>query len=108
MYVCEYSAVNVGEVGDEGKESLEDLGLYVDTSQHAVVHCLDISRDRGEGDGTHGDKALEGVETEPRAMMMTLAFSVAQPMKTGQRRCSVCQSSVKIKSDSESLAGILE
>ena len=54
--------MNGGEVGDEGEKSLEDLELYVDTLRHAVVHCLDDGRDRGEGDGAQGDKALEGAE----------------------------------------------
>ena len=85
--------------------SLEGLGLYVDTLRHAVVHCLNISRDREEGDGMR--KAMRR-RRESRAMVMTLAFFVAQPMKTGRRRYSVCRPSVVIKSNSESLAGILE
>jgi hypothetical protein len=32
--------VNGREVCDEGEESLEDLEVYVDTLQRAVVHCL--------------------------------------------------------------------
>jgi len=48
-----------GEVGDEGEECLEDLKLYVDALRHAVVHRLDDSRDRGEGDGAQGNEALE-------------------------------------------------
>jgi hypothetical protein len=54
--------VNGGEVGDEGKKSLEDLELYVDTLRHAVVHRLDDGRDRREGDGTQGDETLEGAK----------------------------------------------
>jgi hypothetical protein len=54
--------VNGGEVGDEGEESLEDLELYVDTLRHAVVHCLDDSRDRRGGDDVQGDETLEGAE----------------------------------------------
>jgi hypothetical protein len=30
--------------------------------QNAVVHCLDDSRDRREGDGAQGNEALEGAE----------------------------------------------
>ena len=54
--------MNSGEIGDEGEKSLEDLELYVDALGHAVVHCLDNSRDRGEGDGAQGDEAREGAE----------------------------------------------
>jgi hypothetical protein len=54
--------VNGGEVSDEGEESLEDLEVYVYTLRHAVVHCLDDSQDRREGDGAQGDEALEGAE----------------------------------------------
>ena len=42
------SAVDGGEVGDEGEESLEDLELFVNTLQNAGVHCLDDGRDRRE------------------------------------------------------------
>jgi hypothetical protein len=71
--------VNGGEVGDEGEESLEDLELYVDTLRQAVVHRLDDSRDRRE-------TACKAVRRwrELRAMVITLAFFVAQPMKTGK------------------------
>jgi len=34
---------------------------------------------------------------EPRAIVITLTFFVAQPMKTGRRRSSVCQPSVIMK-----------
>jgi hypothetical protein len=44
---------------------------------------------------------------EPRATVLNLAFFRAQHMKMG-RMSSVCQSSVVIKSDSVSLAGISE
>jgi hypothetical protein len=54
--------VNGGEVSDEGEESLEDLEVYVYTLRHAVVHCLDDSQDRREGDGAQGDEALERAE----------------------------------------------
>jgi hypothetical protein len=54
--------VNGREVGDEGEKSLEDLELYVDTLRNAVIHCLDDSRDRREGDGAQGDEALERAE----------------------------------------------
>ena len=30
-YVCEQSAANRGEVGDEGEKDMDDLELYVDT-----------------------------------------------------------------------------
>jgi hypothetical protein len=40
--------------------------------------------------------------------VITFAFLVEQPMKTGQRRYSVCQTSVVIKSGSESLTSISE
>jgi hypothetical protein len=42
--------------------SLEDLELYVYALRHVVVHCLDDSRDRREGDGAQDDEALEGAE----------------------------------------------
>jgi hypothetical protein len=54
--------VNGREVGDGGETSLEDPGLYVDTSQRAVVHCLDDGRDCREGDGAQGNEVLEGAE----------------------------------------------
>ena len=44
------SAANGGEVGDEGVESLEDLELFVDTLQNAVIHCLDDGQELREGD----------------------------------------------------------
>jgi hypothetical protein len=60
-----------------------------------------------EGDGMQGNDTNEAVEGA-KAMVITLAFFVVQPMKMGQRRSSVYQPSVTvmIKSDSESLAGI--
>jgi hypothetical protein len=42
--------------------SLEDLELYVYALRHVVVHCLDDSQDRREGDGVQDDEALEGAE----------------------------------------------
>ncbi len=32
------------------------------TLRHAIVHCMDDSRDRREGNGVQGDEALEGAE----------------------------------------------
>lgn len=58
-HVCEKSAVDGGEVGDEGEEGLEDLELDVDALGHAVVHRLDDGWDGGDGDGSEGDEALE-------------------------------------------------
>jgi hypothetical protein len=97
--------VNGGEVGDEGEESLEDLELYlyVDTLRHAVVHRLDDSWDRREGDGVQGDETLEGTEGDGDNFSI---FRCAAH-EDGRRRCSVWQPSVVIKSDSGSLAGIL-
>ena len=45
------------------ERSLEDLELYVYTLRHAVVDCLNDSRDRREGDGAQGDEELEGAES---------------------------------------------
>jgi len=42
--------VHGGKVGDEGEEDLEDLELYVDALEHAVIHHLDYGGDGGEGD----------------------------------------------------------
>jgi hypothetical protein len=96
-YFCEWSAVNGGEVGDEGEECLE---LYVDTLRNAVVHCLDDCRDRRE---TVRKAMRRWRDSELslsllRATVINLAFVVEQLTKTGLRRCCVCQSSVVIKS----------
>jgi hypothetical protein len=85
--------VNGGEAGDGREKSLEYLGLYVDTSRYAVVHCLYDSRDCREGDGAHGDEALEGAKGNGD----NFAFFVAQPMKTGRRRCSICGDIVMVR-----------
>jgi hypothetical protein len=45
------------------ERSLEDLELYVYTLRHAVIDCLNDSRNRREGDGAQGDEALEGAES---------------------------------------------
>jgi hypothetical protein len=96
--------MNGGEVGDE-RERMEGFEPYVDTLRNVVIHCLDDAQDRRERDGAQGNQALEGVS---RATVITFAFFVEQPTKTGQRRCSVCQPSVVIKSGSESLTSISE
>ena len=54
--------MNSGRVGDEEEKS-GDLELYVYTLRHAVVDCSNDSRDRREEDGTQGDGALEGAES---------------------------------------------
>jgi hypothetical protein len=41
---------------------------------------------------------------EPRAIVITLAFFVAQPMKTGRRKSSVCQPSVVMKGKKENVS----
>jgi hypothetical protein len=86
------------------EKGLEDVELYVDTLQNAVVHCLDDSWDPrdGLGDGAQGNEALEGAEGNGDN------FGNFRSMKTGRRRCSVCHSSVVIKSESGLLAGISE
>ena len=73
--------MNGGEVCDDGKESLEDLELYVDTLQHAVVHCLD-DRDRREGDDAKSDESLEGAEGNGD----NIGIFVERRMKTGRMR----------------------
>jgi hypothetical protein len=50
--VGEQLAVHGGKVGDEGEEDLEDLELYVNALEHAVIHHLDHGGDGGEGDST--------------------------------------------------------
>ena len=74
--------MNDREVGDEREEILEDsdFRLYFNTLGNAGVG----------------------------ATVITSAFFYEQPMKTGRRRCPVCQPSIVIQSDSESLAGISE
>jgi hypothetical protein len=56
----------VGKLVMKGEKSLEDIEVYVDTSRHAVVHCLDDGRDRREGDWAQGNEALEGAEGDGR------------------------------------------
>ena len=51
------------EIGDKREERLEYLELYVDALRHAVIHRLDDGWDCGEGDGTEGDEALKGAES---------------------------------------------
>src|SRR6266576_3942135 len=48
-YICEWSAVNGGEVRGEGDKSLEHLELYVNTLRHPAVHSLDDRRGSQRG-----------------------------------------------------------
>jgi hypothetical protein len=63
---------------------LEDLEQDVDTSRHAVIHCLDDNWDGGKGDGAEGDEALErlGALSALSAIVITLTLFVRQPMDT--------------------------
>ncbi len=38
------------------------LSCIVYTLRHAIIHCMDDSRDHREGNGVQGDEALEGAD----------------------------------------------
>jgi hypothetical protein len=78
--------------------SLEDLELCVYTLRHAVVDCLNDSRDRRKGDVAQGDEELEGAESNADNF-------VGQLMKTmtGRGRFSICRLSVVIIGKSRNL-----
>jgi hypothetical protein len=88
---------------------VEVLELYVYTLRHAAVHCLGDSRDRREGNGAQGDDSMRLLkELRPEGNGDNFGiFRCARRRGEWGVLCA-CQSSVVIKSDSESFAIISE
>ena len=98
-----------GEIGDEGKKSLEDLELYVDALRHAVVHRLDDDRDRRERYSAQSDEALEGAEGNRDHLGIFRCTSHEDGAKEVLCMPAICRDKVRSrKSLTESLAGLTE